>query len=346
MKTLSPKRLADFCLEARLLISAGVEISEGLEMLCKGQHSKESKALTDFFCGCTDCDLPLSDRLVASGLFPQYFTETVRLGEDTGKLDEALLNLSIYYKKKASLSNGLHNSVTYPLLLFAVMTAVVIVLVTQVLPVFNEIYAQLGARMSGLAVSLLYAGRWLTAAQAVVLAALAIFLVVGIAVYLIPPARRTVSRGFDARFGGKGVLGQVSSAKLASAMSVAVSLGLEPVRALELAEDVCRSSANMRRRVKNCREHIGCGESFEDCLTKSRIFSGSESRLISLSIITGNYVEVMKEIAKSSGEKAALELDTRVSRLGPAMLIAVCIIVGLTLLSVMLPMIGILYSLS
>ncbi len=346
MKRLSSKELSDFCLEARLFLNAGIEIGEGLDLLCAGQHSKSTKALFDFFCGSAGCDLPLSDRLEASGLFPRYFIETVRLGEASDKLDEVLSNLSIYYKKKAGLSNALYGAVFYPILLFAAMSTVLIILVTQVLPIFNEIYAQLGAQMSSLAVSLFYAGRWLTAAQTVILAALAVFLIIGIAVYLISPVRRTVSRGFDARFGGKGLLGQVSSAKLASAMSVAVSSGLEPVRALELAGSTCQNSGSMRRRLKRCREHIECGESLEECLSKARIFSLRESRLISMSNATGSAGDAMKEIARHSGEKVSLELDARLRRLGSAMLIAVCIIVGLTLFSVLLPIIGILSSLS
>ena len=346
MKTLSPKELSDFCLEARLLLSAGIEIGEGLDMLMSGYHSNSSKALIDFFRGCTDCNSPLSDKLTSSGLFPRYFTDTVRLGEASGKLEETLLNLSEYYKKRERLSDGLHSVVTYPLILFAAMSAVVIVLVAKVLPVFDEIYTQLGTQMSGLAVTLLSAGRWLTAAQVLILSALAIFLAVGISVYLIPPVRRTVSKGFDARFGGSGVFGQVSSAKLASAMSVAVSSGLDPIRALDLAGNTCHSSGYMYRRVKNCRKHIECGESFDYCLTKARIFSEHESRLISLAHSTGKADEAMKEIARRSQEKVALELDTRLRRLGPAMLITVCIIVGLTLLSVMLPIVGILSSLS
>lgn len=346
MNTLSPKELSDFCLEARLLLRAGIEIGEGLDMLTSGHQNKFSKALIDFFRGCTDCDLPLSDKLAASGLFPRYFLDAVRIGELSGKLDETLLNLSKYYKKKENLSESLRSAITYPLILFAAMSAVVIVLITKVLPIFNEIYAQLGTQMSGLAVTLLKAGRWLTAAQLLILSALVIFLFIGIAIYVIPPARRTASRGFDARFGGRGVFGQVSSAKLASAMSVAVSSGLDPIRALDLAENVCYSSDNMRRRIKNCREHIECGESLEECLTKARIFSKRESRLIDLARSTGSTEETMKEIARRSGEKVTLELDTRLRRLGPAMLTAFCIIVGLTLLSVMLPIIGILSSLS
>ncbi|MEA4896207.1 MAG: type II secretion system F family protein [Oscillospiraceae bacterium] len=346
MKTLSPKNLSDFCLELRFLLGAGVDVGEGFVLLSGGRRNKSSKALADYFSACADCDVPLSDRLTASGLFPQYFTETVRLGEKSGRLDETLLSLSKYYEKKSSLSDGLRGAVVYPLTLFVAMAAVVVVLLTRVLPVFNEIYAQLGTQMNGFAVSLLNAGKWLMAAQAVILSAIAVFLTVGLAVYLIPPVRRTASRSLDARFGGRGVLGQISAAKLVSAISVAVSSGLDPVRALDLAESTCSGSVSMCRKIKGCRERLGHGESFEDCMAKARIFSERESRLLSLALSSGGAEEVLKEIARRTGNKVSSELDARLGRLGPAMILAVCAIVGLTLLSVMLPAIGILSSLA
>lgn len=342
MKKLSPQYLSRFCLELRLLLRAGIEPGEGLDMLCGGHRDRISKVVASSLCRCDKRELPLSEKLLASGLFPQYFTDTVRLGEKSGKLDDALSNLSAYYKRRARLTNGLRGAVTYPLLLFLAMTAVVIVLITQVLPVFDEIYAQLGTQMTGLAVSFLRAGRLLVSLQAVILAALAAFLVTGIAIYLIPPVRRTASRGL----GDKGIFGRVSATKFVSAMSMAVSSGLDPVQAVNLAGDICRASGGMCRKIDRCRQYLERGENLEDCLSKARIFSERDSRLFSLGNSAGSTGEVMEEIAKSCEEKVAEELDAKLKRLGPLMVIAVCIIVGLTLLSVMLPTLGILSSLS
>ena len=341
MKKLSPQYLSKFCMELRLLLRAGIDVSEGLRMLCDGHLEKTSKVLAARLCSYAESDLPLSEKLSASGLFPQYFTKTVYLGEKSGKLDDALSKLSDYYKRKAKITNDLQSAIAYPLMLFVAMVAVVVVLITKVLPIFNEIYFQLDVQMTGTAASLLNVGRWLTAMQAVILAALATFLVVGILIYLIPTTRKTASRSLSNR----GVSGRVSASQFASAMSMAISSGLDPVQAIELAENVCHSSGGMCRRINRCKEYLERGESLEDCLSKAQVFSASDSRLFALGLTTGEVGAVMEEIARRSEEEVTAELDARLRKLGPVMILAVCVVVGLTLISVMLPTIGILSSL-
>ncbi len=346
MKHLSPQYLSSFCMELRLLLRADLEIGEGLKML-HGEHGdKTSKALSEFFLKSVNTQAPLSETLEETGLFPQYLSNTVRLGEASGRLDEALASLSTYYRKRARLSDCLRSAFLFPIMLFVAMMTVVIVLVTQVLPVFREIYVQMGAQMSPLAVSLLNFGIWLSSAQAILLSALAAFLVVGLLMYLIPPARRSAERSFGSHYGEKGVFGRVSSTKFASAMSLAVSSGLDPVEAVCLAQDVCRDSYGICKKASSCRAYLERGESLEQCLSKSRIFSEYDSRLLSLGKSAGSVNEVMEAIARRSEEKVISELDAKLIKLGPALIIAISVAVGLTLISVILPIIGVLSSLS
>ena len=342
MKKLSSEYLYRFSLELRLLLEAGIEPNEGLSQLCTGRRDRLSRAVATKLCGCAEEKASISDKLEASGIFPQYFADMVRLGEKSGKLDDTLSVLSGYYKKRAGMENSLHGAVIYPLLLFVAMAAVVVVLITQVLPVFSEIYAQLGAQMTGLAVSLLTVGRVLVSLQAVILAGIAVFLVVGALIYLIPPARRTAAKSL----GGRGVFGRISAAQFASAMSTAVSSGFEPLQAIDLAGEVCRGSGRMCKQIGSCKQYLECGEELEVCLEKARIFSENDRRLFSLGRSAGRPSEVMEEIARNSEEKVTSELEARLRKLGPAMIIAVSVIVGLTLLSVMLPTLGILSSLA
>ena len=333
-------------MELRLLLRADLEIGKGLTMLHGKQGDKSEKALSDYFLKSADNKAPLSKALEESGLFPQYLSETVRLGEASGRLDEVLSSLSAYYKRRARLSSCLRSAFLYPLMLFVAMTAVLIVLVTQVMPIFQEIYIQMGTQMSPVAVSFLNFGIWLSSAQAILLLALAAFLVVGLSMYSIPPVRRTAARGFGGRFGDRGVFGRVSSTKFASAMSLAVSSGLDPIESVSLARNVCRGSYGVCQKATACRKYLENGDSFEQCLSKARVFSERDSRLLDLGKSAGMAGEVIEEIARNSEEKIVRELDAKIVKLGPALVIVASVIVGLTLLSVMLPIVGVLSSLS
>ena len=71
--------------------------------------------------------------------------------------------LADYYEKEAALNQTIHNAVTYPLLMIFMMILVILVLVTRVMPIFNQVFAQLGREMSGLSLGILRFGQFLNA---------------------------------------------------------------------------------------------------------------------------------------------------------------------------------------
>ena len=87
----------------------------------------------------------LHEALKKTGAFPGYLLNMVRIGEQTGRLDDVMQSLAEYYEKEASLAQTIKNAVTYPLIMIFMMILVIIVLITKVMPVFNQVFKQLGS---------------------------------------------------------------------------------------------------------------------------------------------------------------------------------------------------------
>ena len=79
----------------------------------------------------------------------------IQLGEETGRLEEVLNSLSKYYDREDEIASGIKSAVAYPLVLSAVMIAVIVVMIAKVLPVFSQIYAELGSELTGTAAVLM-----------------------------------------------------------------------------------------------------------------------------------------------------------------------------------------------
>lgn len=84
------------------------------------------------------------------------------LGEQSGKLDEVMNSLTLYYEREEHISRSIKSAVSYPLLMIGMMTAIVFILLTKVLPVFNQVFAQFGQEMTGFSGSLLHMGTLLS----------------------------------------------------------------------------------------------------------------------------------------------------------------------------------------
>ena len=79
-------------------------------------------------------------------------------GEETGCLDEIMESLSSHYEQEEEISGQIRSAVTYPLLMLGMMAVVILVLLIKVLPVFQQVFNQMGMEMNGVSRGLLNAG--------------------------------------------------------------------------------------------------------------------------------------------------------------------------------------------
>lgn len=82
----------------------------------------------------------------------------VKIGEETGCLDEVLKSLSRHYEQELEISETIRSAVTYPLLMLVMMAAVIVILLVKVLPVFQQVFRQMGLEMNNFSNGLLNAG--------------------------------------------------------------------------------------------------------------------------------------------------------------------------------------------
>lgn len=344
MKELSPQYLSAFCMELALLVRAGVPLSEGILVMRDEGGDAASEKLFDSLYDTLKNQVLFSSAVEATGAFPDYFLSMIRLGEASGKLEQALSSLATYYERRALLSENLKRAVLYPSLLFVLMSVIVAVIITQVLPIFNASFNQAGLQMSGLAVTLMNFGRGLSSASTAIIATIAILIGIGVIVYKVPSLKTTIKGFFERRWGARGIFKRISSSKFAMAMSMALSSGLNTEQAIALSGKVCGSSLYISHKVSDCLGFLEAGDNLEKSLLKSDIFSQSECRLLALGAKTGEIDTVMSEIARRGEEKVLDELDNLLRKIEPTLVIVMSLVVGLILFSVMLPLMGIMSS--
>lgn len=119
---------------------------------------------------------PLSAAMREAGGFPSYAVNMIEIGEQSGRLDEVLGSLASYYEREDSLGSMLKSAVTYPLIMLGMMLLVILVLSVKVLPIFSQVFAQLGADLPSLALGALQLGGALKTGCLVLVALLALLL--------------------------------------------------------------------------------------------------------------------------------------------------------------------------
>ena len=344
MRELSPSFLSEFCTELALLVRAGVPVGEGLGLMRDDSRDGASRRWLHALGELAGSGRPLSDALGDCGSVPDYLVKTVRLGERSGKLDEALSALGLYYERQAYFLESVRRAAAYPLLLLLLMAAVFIVLISYVLPIFSDAFAQAGVGMSKTALLLMDFGTWLSSTSAVLLAALAVLAAAVALLYRLPATARATKRRLLRVLGGTRLTRGIAEARFTMALSMAISAGINTPGALALAREVAGDAA-LGKKAERFEKALEQGGSFEESLRASGLFSGRDSRLLAFGMKAGRFDEQMSELAEKCGARVLDELDDRLRCVEPALVTGISLLVGAVLFSVMLPLMGILSSL-
>ena len=136
--------------------------------------------------------------------------------------------------------------------------------------------------------------------------------------------------------GDKGVSRKMNDARLAQALAMGMASGLPLEEALGLSAGLVEGGA--RRRCEDCRKRLDNGEALSAALKASGLLPASQSRLLELGQRGGAGDASMEKIARDLSEEGEAALDAAVSRVEPALVLLCSVLVGLILLSVMLPL--------
>lgn len=332
-------QISRLCRSLSVLLHCGLTVSDGLHLLAR--EDDELCPLLTRLGSRMDGGIPLSDAMEESGQLPTYVTGMVRLSEHSGQLEETLNRLAAFYDRQEQTSHQIKNAVAHPAMLMGLMCLVIGVLLTQVLPVFDRVYASLGGQLAGIGGWLLAAGSVLQSTLPVLLAVLLAVTAAGISIALIPGLRHKVSAFLSKHFGDRGIFRHMNNAQFTQALAVGMAAGLPIEEAMALSCGVLSDIPDAYSRCTTCRDAIAQGADLTDALERAHLLKPSDSRLLALGIRGGSGDRTMADIAQRLSRDADQELEVAVSKIEPAMVLGGSLLVGIILLAVMLPLLNI-----
>lgn len=334
-RTVSNEETASLMLELSMLLHSGISISDSLSLLeAEDQYKSILKGASDR----ADDGASLAECLRGCARFPAYVCGLLEVGEKAGRLEEALNALSSYYTRRISLEKKIRSALFYPIVMLVLMLVVIGVMLVKVLPIFDDVYASLGGRLTGVASGLLAIGRFIDGALPVLWAIIAVVVVLAAVVYFIAPLREKFSSLFKKTFGDRGIYKKLNNSKAVQAIAMGISSGMQPEEALLLAENLISDHPSAKRRCNTCRDKITGESTLGDALEEVGIFSAKSSRLLNIAQRSGSIDTALDKIAEDMSTEVEEEIDEKVSRIEPALVLASSLIVGLILFSVVLPL--------
>lgn len=342
-KMLPADEIATFCGQIALILQAGIPLYDGMETIV---DSCEDKAGKEVFKKLVDKVIEtgvLYEAVKEVGCFPSYMVNMIHIGEEAGKLEEVLISLNAYYEREARIHKSIKLAITYPMLLIVMMAAVVMLLVTNVLPIFEKVFNNMGMDISATGKAIMNASMIIGKVSFVVIAVV-LLVIIGISIAVKLGAGEKLKRLSFKLPLMRGLSGKISSGRFAAVLSMMLSSGYSLEKALELAPGIV-TDVVAREQIKKCDEYIKEGKSFPEALENIKMFDGMHNRMINVGFKAGQLDAVMDKMTKIYEEEVDDSIARLLSYIEPTLVAILSIIIGGILVSVMLPLTGIMSSL-
>ena len=340
---LSSNDVSLFCSQVVMILKAAIPLQEGIGAISENIETAEGKKLIFEMKEELERNSSLSAALSKTGAFPDYMVNMVRIGEKAGKLDNVVEALAGYYAREDRLRRRVRSAILYPLILALMMAAVIAVMVVKALPAFHAVFLDMGGDMSAASGAVIGVGMAMGQSALVAVLILAAFLIAVMILSSTDAGSRRMA-GFAARFGPARRLSEkIASARFASILSMMLSAGYDTSEALELIPDII-ADRTVLGKIKKSREAADAGEPFAKALDAAQLFPGIYSSMIHVGVKTGSLDTVMNHLADLYTEDADDSINRAVSVIEPVMVAVLSIVIGAILLSVMLPLMGIMSS--
>ena len=338
---LSNEEISSLCGSLSHLISAGISPADGLALIYAEEQDPWLKAVYRNMFEILDGGASLCDAIKYSSAFPDYVCSILEVADKLGRYEKTLKSLSQFYANRANTAQRLKASLTYPLILLAILFIVILVLLVWVLPVFDTVYAQLGSGLSGVAAWFLSIGRALKTALPYLVGTVAVLAVV----LCIKPARKGVINLVAKAFGDVGALKNINSARYLEAYTMAVSSGMTPEESAELARVVSsKQNERFKKRCEAVKNALENGESAPKSLANHGFITKSDATVLEIGQKSGKVEQAYNAVSAKISEQSEFALEKLLGRIEPLIVAISCVIIGSVLLSVMLPLINVMNS--
>ncbi len=342
-QTLKPAELSLFCYQFSVVFKAGLPYLEGLQLLAGDVFESRLKVIVAEISKEVTSGKHLHEAIGNQGAFPNYLVSMLKIAEETGRLGDVFEQLSVYYEQNDLLKQKIKNALTYPFVLIGLMTAVILLLILKVLPIFHDILLSVGGSVPTATQFVLNFSRLLQNGMfmliGLTLLGLSYFLLIFKTNYF-PNHRDHILMHFPII---KKLYRKSVVVKFARALSILTKSGMPIQNSLDLIIPLM-GNKYVQKQLEHVNEAVDNGVALDVALKETGMFPELFVRMIALGIKTGELDSMLEKIADVYDRELGRSLHRLTVSIEPTLVIILSLVVGAILLLVMLPLINIMSS--
>ncbi|PPD23284.1 MAG: general secretion pathway protein GspF [Methylomonas sp.] len=339
---LGQKDIALFTRELATLLESGLPLDRSLSVLMELAEDKTvlnkliSRVLEKVKSGSS-----LADALdKQTGVFSRFYLNMVRAGEAGGSLGEVLSRLAEYLERSKELKDTVSTALIYPSILLLMSLASLFVMLTFVVPQFNEMFES--------------AGKALPVSTQIVIALanglqnywwLLFLLVFGITAFM----RRQLSQAqskkrWDRRLLAFPLAGNVilnkEIANITRTLGTLLGNGVSILSSLAIARETVDNLVLVEA-LQDAEEQLKRGKNMSDALMEKGIFPKMAMQMIKMGEETGRLEEMLMRVAEMYDKQLKVAIQRMLALLEPVLIITLGLMIAGIIVSILLAILSV-----
>ena len=338
-KKIKPKSLQIFSRQFATMIEAGLNVVSALVILEEQTDDTYLASVISELRADVEGGLLLSQ---AMGRHPKVFNRLyvsmVEAGEAAGILDQVLDRVAFQIEKETQIKRRVKGAMIYPTMVLIFATLVLIGMLMFLVPVFVNIFSQLGGQLPTLTQWVVNASNLLKEKWYI------IFPAIGLTVFGIRKYKKTepgrqlwdrIKLKIPMKIGQ--VVLKVTMARFSRTLSTLVAAGVDIIKALEIT---AQTSGNwvVEEALGTVRARVHEGVPIAQPLIENPVFPPMVSQMVKIGEETGELEKMLGKIADFYEDEVDASIQSLTSIVEPIMMLLVGLMVGVIIIAMYLPM--------
>ncbi len=336
--TVSPQDIAIFSRQLATMLTAGIPLVQGFEIIGAGHDNPAVQRLILAIKTDVESGTELASALGKHPLhFDELYVSLVRAGEQAGALETLLEKIADYKEKTEAIKKKIKKALTYPAAVVAVSIVVTAILMIFVIPEFEALFQGFGADLPAftrIVVDISYFVRnrgWL----------IVIVCVAAVFAFLHVKKRSRKCQHFIDRVALKMpiigvILDKSSVARFARTLATTFAAGVPLVEALESVAGAC-GNVVYEIAVLKIRDEVATGQRLQRAMENTEIFPNMVIQMIAVGEESGSLDEMASKVADFYEEEVDNAVDSMSSLIEPLIMSILGVLVGGLVVAMYLP---------
>lgn len=332
-----PRDVAIFTRLFATMIDAGLPIVQSLDILSQQTENKTFKKAIQTIKQDVEGGFTLTDALKKHPkVFDDLYVNMVEAGEMGGVLNQILNRIAFFIEKANKLKKKVKGAMIYPCSIMGVAVIVTTILLMYVIPVFAELYGNMGQALPAPTQIMIDLSDWLRA-YIIYLIGGVIGVVVAIRMYYKTEQGRMTIDTFLLRLPVLGdLLRKVAVARFSQNMALLLGAGVPILDGLAITGKTAGNKV-IEKAIMDARVSISKGRTIADPLRESGIFPPMVCQMVAIGENTGALDAMLKKVGDFYEEEVDDAVNNLTALMEPAIMVVLGVVLGGLVISMYLP---------